>query len=220
MKGKVVMQVTVPEPCKQDWDAMPKCASGYYCKQCDTVVTDFSRMTDAQIIAFLQKERFGCGVFRNDQLKRDLIEPPVQQPLYFRRLAMGVMLFFGWIAGSDAQTRTIGKSKAQQGAVPAKQPAQISKSNKQSAGAKPVHRVDTTAAVKTADQIEKSGGVRNLNDIASLSTGVYQHNSGSGMSIGGARSASTTYVIDGVHVTEATSKQKRSFWNRIRFWKH
>ncbi len=53
--------------------------------------------------------------------------------------------------------------------------------------------------VKTAEQIERAP-TRNTSDIASLSTQVYQSGSGGGLSIGGARTSGTKFVVDGVQL--------------------
>jgi outer membrane receptor protein involved in Fe transport len=58
--------------------------------------------------------------------------------------------------------------------------------------------------VKTAEQIEKAP-TRNTSDIAALSTQVYQGGSGGGLSIGGARSSGTKYVVDGVQLPPGAS---------------
>lgn len=51
----------------------------------------------------------------------------------------------------------------------------------------------------TSEQIEKMP-TRNTNDFASTSTGTYQAKSGANVSIGGARTDGTLYIIDGIQV--------------------
>lgn len=51
----------------------------------------------------------------------------------------------------------------------------------------------------TAEQIEKMP-TRNTNDFASTSTGTYQQKNGANVSIGGARTDGTLYIIDGIQV--------------------
>jgi hypothetical protein len=54
-------------------------------------------------------------------------------------------------------------------------------------------------ATKTAEEIEKLP-TRNTNDIAATTAGVYQNGSGGALSIGGARSDGTLYIVDGIQV--------------------
>jgi len=52
----------------------------------------------------------------------------------------------------------------------------------------------------TSEQI-KNLPTRNTTDFAALNTGVYQRSSGGGLSMGGARSQGTLYIVDGIQVT-------------------
>lgn len=61
-----------------------------------------------------------------------------------------------------------------------------------------------TTTTLTGDQIAKMA-TRNTNDFVSLSAGTYQQKSGGGISIGGARSNGTLYIIDGVQVNGANA---------------
>lgn len=57
-----------------------------------------------------------------------------------------------------------------------------------------------TTTTFTGDEIAKMATI-NTNDVASLSGGTYQQKQGSGISIGGARTNGTLYIIDGIQVT-------------------
>lgn len=64
--------VRVPSPCSQNWDKMPVQEKGRFCNHCSHVVTDFTSMSDEEVIHFLiqHKNEKVCGHFRNDQLSR------------------------------------------------------------------------------------------------------------------------------------------------------
>jgi CarboxypepD_reg-like domain len=67
------LTVTVPQPCHENWQAMTPAAQGRHCTACDKVVVDFTRMTDAEVVAFLsQASGRSCGRFRAEQLSRPL----------------------------------------------------------------------------------------------------------------------------------------------------
>lgn len=50
-------------------------AQGRFCNSCQKAVTDFTGMTDAEILALLAKGGDGCGRFREGQLGREMSVP-------------------------------------------------------------------------------------------------------------------------------------------------
>ena len=68
------LQVTIPEPCSENWDAMtPIDEKRRHCAACDKTLTDFSCMTDRQIGQILRHNSGKlCGRFRRGQLDRPL----------------------------------------------------------------------------------------------------------------------------------------------------
>jgi hypothetical protein len=63
------MTFSVPAPCSKSWDAMTPTVDGRYCGSCQHEVVDFSRMTEAQVLAWLDRLRTGivCGFFEAGQ---------------------------------------------------------------------------------------------------------------------------------------------------------
>ncbi len=102
------VQVRIPEPCSENFSAMPPVDGGRYCGQCSKVITDFTKMTDAQLIDWMRNHRGGCGTFRPDQLNRDLIEPVV------RKAPFGA----GWLLSLLIMTGCIRENGAKKGAIP------------------------------------------------------------------------------------------------------
>lgn len=84
---KKTMQISVPEPCHENWDAMTPTSCGRFCGSCQKVVVDFTTMTDAQILDVFKKagDATPCGHFLETQLNRTLMEPKPQS--IWRRLA-------------------------------------------------------------------------------------------------------------------------------------
>lgn len=68
------LQVSIPEPCSENWDAMtPVDQQRRHCAACDKTLTDFSHMTDRQIGQILRTNGGNlCGRFRKSQLDRPL----------------------------------------------------------------------------------------------------------------------------------------------------
>lgn len=77
---------------------MTPAAQGRHCAACNKVVVDFTRMTDAEIVAFLgQSAGAGCGRFLSTQLDRPLFVPLPDSGASWRKrlLAMAALLGLG-----------------------------------------------------------------------------------------------------------------------------
>lgn len=70
--------LSIPEPCHEAWDQMTPQARGRHCASCGKLVVDFSRMSDQQLIDYLQQAGKTCGRFRADQLQRPLMPDAVR----------------------------------------------------------------------------------------------------------------------------------------------
>ncbi|MBL7717613.1 MAG: carboxypeptidase regulatory-like domain-containing protein [Flavipsychrobacter sp.] len=106
MKAPRPIQLTIPEPCGQDWNKMTPCAQGKFCGQCSKEVIDFSSWSDAALYRFFAEgPEHVCGRFSQAQLRRDLRIP--YQPhsrLYRMVIAWGLVLTFTSAAELNAQT--------------------------------------------------------------------------------------------------------------------
>ena len=82
------MAFSVPEPCPKSWAAMTPTADGRFCGSCQHEVVDFSRMSEAEVTAWLARPTAGhsCGFFRAGQFA------PVPQPRWRRWLVAAVAL--------------------------------------------------------------------------------------------------------------------------------
>jgi hypothetical protein len=91
------IQLSVPIPCHEDWDAMTPVDKGKFCGSCQKQVVDFSNMSDREVAVFFKKPSTGsvCGRFMNDQLDRDMEIPGKRIPWvkYFFQFALPAFLF-------------------------------------------------------------------------------------------------------------------------------
>lgn len=73
------VSLTIPQPCHENWNQMlPMEASSRHCTACQETVTDFTAMTDAEIVAFLSRRPdVSCGRFSETQLDRQLHGLPI-----------------------------------------------------------------------------------------------------------------------------------------------
>jgi hypothetical protein len=76
---KTNVSLSIPEPCTENWDNFTTTSNGRHCGSCSKTVIDFTKMSDRQILEFLQsKPAHTCGRFRADQLKTYSNQLPVK----------------------------------------------------------------------------------------------------------------------------------------------
>ncbi|MBV8254303.1 MAG: carboxypeptidase-like regulatory domain-containing protein [Chitinophaga sp.] len=72
---KRTITISIPEPCHEQWDRMEPRCGGNYCQQCQKTVTDFTALTDQEILDKLSSTAGGvCGRFDVSQLDRVIAE--------------------------------------------------------------------------------------------------------------------------------------------------
>ena len=101
------MKVQIPKPCSQSWDEMTLENGGRHCAACSKTVTDFTRMSDAQILEVLRATTSDCGRFRVEQLNRELMALPAEKRFSFAsfyKLAASLLLVLS-ASNLTAQTK-------------------------------------------------------------------------------------------------------------------
>jgi hypothetical protein len=87
-----LLSLTIPKPCSEKWNSFTPVPMGGFCSSCSKVVTDFTTMTDEQIItALCNSSRTVCGRFRPDQLRNYGAKPVTTIGPGFTLLRAGVM---------------------------------------------------------------------------------------------------------------------------------
>lgn len=95
MKKPQAIQISIPQPCSEDWQKMTPQDQGRYCDTCKKCVVDFTGFTDRQLYDYYMQhanEKI-CGRFHNTQLNRPITIPP--QPhskLYRIAVALGLAI--------------------------------------------------------------------------------------------------------------------------------
>lgn len=129
MKTKTYIHIA--EACHESWNAMTTQEQGRFCQQCSKTVTDFSQMSDREVLQFLSSGKgSGCGRFEVDQLNREIHLPATQVKKTAWAWLLSICLPF--VAALKVQ----GQKKS---ATPAK--------TEQVLSAKPAKPVSTIAAV-------------------------------------------------------------------------
>ncbi len=97
------MQIQIPKPCHESWDAMADGDKGRFCSSCQKTVIDFTQLSDKQIAAKIQSEQNICGRFNQSQIGRELIEPK-QKSAFWTAAVTGVLSLLH--CGNDLQAQT------------------------------------------------------------------------------------------------------------------
>ena len=95
-----MLNISIPTPCHEDWEAMIPNEKGRHCNSCVKTVVDFTTMSDEEIKNFFlnRKEEKVCGRFRTEQLHRITIELPenifyIPLPFWKKFLAACLLVF-------------------------------------------------------------------------------------------------------------------------------
>ncbi len=88
------VNIYIPEPCHENWEAMTPEEKGRFCGSCKKTVFDFTKATDKEIIQHLNLEKNTCGRFLNTQLNRDLITQN-KKSSYWSVIFTSVISFIG-----------------------------------------------------------------------------------------------------------------------------
>ena len=96
MKNSV--SLSIPRPCAESWNNFTPTPEGGFCGSCQKTVVDFTRMSDRDILAYIEQKRaHTCGRFRTDQLKTYTFPEPnsIRPGLTLLRAGiLGLLLLF------------------------------------------------------------------------------------------------------------------------------
>jgi hypothetical protein len=85
--------IHIPRPCAVSQEALAPTAAGWHCARCQTEVIDFTRLSEAEILAYLA-ERSGQRVCAAMQVP--LVPQHCKRPKGVRRWLLAVAAFLGW----------------------------------------------------------------------------------------------------------------------------
>lgn len=97
------MKLSIPRACRQSWNDMHPDGRGRFCDHCQKTVTDFSTMSDAAVLAYIQQHDMSCGRFREDQLGHELIPDAAPKPRLWQRILLTFGLFLSFQKQGAAQ---------------------------------------------------------------------------------------------------------------------
>lgn len=99
-------KLSIPEPCHEDWQKMHPVDKGRFCDSCCKVVTDFSKMSELEILTFFKKKPENvCGRFTKTQLDQKYVaSTTISIPAHKRLIRYMMSLFL--IGGVAKQVRS------------------------------------------------------------------------------------------------------------------
>ncbi|RYY86457.1 MAG: T9SS type A sorting domain-containing protein [Chitinophagaceae bacterium] len=101
------LNLHIPEPCHESWDAMRPKAGGRHCLSCQKTVVDFSGMSDRQLAEYFRNYSGGaCGRLHGDQLERALTIPRKPFPGLRYFLTISIPAFLLSLKGSAQKDST------------------------------------------------------------------------------------------------------------------
>ena len=101
------LQLTIPEPCHENWQQMTPTDQGRFCNACAKEVIDFSTMTDIQVLNYftnMTHEKV-CGRALPEQLDRTISRPaqPKKRLFWYWNYIVMFFMFFGKGNAAKAQ---------------------------------------------------------------------------------------------------------------------
>ena len=102
-----VINISIPEPCHEDWNKMTPVEKGRFCNACNKTVFDFTGKSDEQIIETFESRGNLCGRFKVTQLDRQLVLERKSKNSFKTLLASGIfsVLTFGYYHEAKAQNK-------------------------------------------------------------------------------------------------------------------
>lgn len=102
------IQISIPQPCHEDWDKMTPTEQGKFCNNCQKCVVDFTSFTDRQLFNYLNthKHQKICGRFENAQLQRTIYTPKNINTYnsIFQKIGFTLLLTHGYSLAAFSKT--------------------------------------------------------------------------------------------------------------------
>lgn len=152
------IQISIPEPCHEDWAKMTPKDKGRFCDACEKVVVDMTKLTDHEIYHLVDTGKKICGRFRNDQLNRPMSpRVPLKSKKSHWAIAASLLVGLSFLASCEEEP-VVGELEA----IEQKDTTQVStnetKSNKSLDGEFSIENVESLAEI-LRDSNKKAGQI-------------------------------------------------------------
>jgi len=102
------IQISIPQPCSEDWSKMTPQEQGWFCDSCQKCVVNFTGFTDEELYKYFAEHsgKKVCGRFQNRQLKRVVALPPEPRNRFYRWfISLGFVVFLSELLGTEAKAQ-------------------------------------------------------------------------------------------------------------------
>lgn len=108
----VSIQLSINEPCHENWNNMQPVEKGRFCNSCAKKVVDFTQMTDSQVLNYFleRKQESICGRLTTEQLGKPVSTPaPIITKRFWQWKYAAMLLLFFTKMGSKARAQVVEK---------------------------------------------------------------------------------------------------------------
>lgn len=93
------INLSVKNPCEENYNVFPKTSKGGYCSSCTKEVIDFTQMSEGQVIDYFQNQfsKDTCGRFKQSQLNRGYHANALAFSKYLRPVGVAALAIFSFI---------------------------------------------------------------------------------------------------------------------------
>lgn len=94
------VEISIPEPCHEDWHAMTPVEKGHFCASCERVVRDFTQMEPQEILdEFIAAKGKICGAYSNEMITESTATPIPQFAFsnwtFAKKFTLALLVVFG-----------------------------------------------------------------------------------------------------------------------------
>lgn len=111
-----IKSISIPQPCHQNWNQMTPVEQGRHCTQCSKTVTDFTAMTNTEIINYFARQGNVCGRFGDTQLAglNNYLAVEEKTRFSWKKLAIAAAVTSLFATANVNAQRTLGKVRVSQ----------------------------------------------------------------------------------------------------------
>ncbi|MBF4471317.1 MULTISPECIES: carboxypeptidase-like regulatory domain-containing protein [Flavobacterium] len=88
------INISIPKPCKENWNEMTSSQKGKFCASCQKDVIDFTTASDREILNYYNQNSKICGRFTSSQLNHTIFIPKEKSSIWMLATA-SIIAFLG-----------------------------------------------------------------------------------------------------------------------------
>jgi hypothetical protein len=165
-----IKSISIPQPCHENWNQMTPVEQGRHCTQCSKTVTDFTVMTNNEIINYFARQGNVCGRFGETQLAglNNYLAVDEKPGFSWKKLAIAAAVT-GLFATANANAqRTLGKVRVSQSVNETKKEPMADSINYATVKGRIIDAYNNSS-IQGAELMVKNSGLRTKTD----SSGVF-----------------------------------------------